>query len=94
MKVAPYLKLLAEKNGSDIYLSTGAIPSAKFNGVLKPLGKETFPQGYVEKLAYELMSEKQLEEFNNKPEMNRALSLAGVGRFVSIFSSSAMKWRW
>jgi twitching motility protein PilU len=86
MKVAPYLKLLVEKNGSDIYLSTGAIPSAKFNGVLKPLGKETFPQGYVEKLAYELMSEKQLEEFNNKPEMNLALSLAGVGRFrVNIF---------
>jgi twitching motility protein PilU len=86
MKVAPYLKLLAEKNGSDIYLSTGAAPSAKFNGVLKPLGKETFPQGYVEKLAHELMSEKQREEFNNKPEMNLALSLPGVGRFrVNIF---------
>ena len=86
MKVAPYLRLLAEKNGSDIYLSTGAIPSAKFNGILKPLGKESFPQGYVEKLALELMSEKQLEEFNNKPEMNLALSLPGVGRFrVNIF---------
>ena len=86
MKVAPYLKLLVENDGSDVYLSTDAVPSAKFNGVLKPLGKETCPPGYVERLANELMSEKQLEEFANKPEMNLALSLPGIGRFrVNIF---------
>ena len=86
MKVTPYLKLLVENDGSDVYLSTDAMPSAKFNGVLKPLGKETLPPGYVEKLANELMSEKQLEEFSKKPEMNLALSLPGVGRFrVNIF---------
>ena len=86
MKVAPYLRLLAEKEGSDVYLSTGAAPSAKFNGVLKPLGKETCPPGYVEKLATELMNERQLEEFSKKPEMNLALTLPGVGRFrVNIF---------
>jgi twitching motility protein PilU len=86
MKVAPYLKILAEKEGSDVYLSTGARPSAKFNGVLTPLGKDPCPPGYVEKLANELMSEKQREEFKNKPEMNLALSLSNVGRFrVNIF---------
>ena len=86
MKVAPYLKILADKEGSDVYLSTGARPSAKFNGVLTPLGKDPCPPGYVEKLANELMSEKQLEEFRNKPEMNLALSLPNVGRFrVNIF---------
>lgn len=86
MKIAPYLKLLIEKEGSDIYLSTGAVPSAKFNGVLKPLGKETCPAGYVERLANEMMTEKQTEEFSIKPEMNLALSLPGIGRFrVNIF---------
>jgi len=86
MKVAPYLKLLAEKDGSDVYLSTGAIPSAKFNGVLKPLGKERCPPGYVEKLADEVMNDKQREEFSKKPEMNLALSVPGIGRFrVNIF---------
>ena len=86
MKIAPYLKVLAEQDGSDIYLSTGAMPSAKFNGVLKPLSKERCPSGYVEMLANELMNEKQIEEFNNKPEMNLALSLPGVGRFrVNVF---------
>ena len=86
MKVAPYLKLLAENDGSDVYLSTGAIPSAKFNGVLKPLGKESCPPGYIEKIANEIMNEKQREDFSKKPEMNLAISVPGIGRFrVNIF---------
>jgi twitching motility protein PilU len=86
MKVTPYLKHLADNDGSDIYFSTGAIPSAKFNGVLKPLGKDPCPSGYVEILANELMSEKQRVDFCNKPEMNMALSLPQIGRFrVNIF---------
>jgi twitching motility protein PilU len=86
MKVTPYLKVLAEKEGSDVYLTSGALPSAKFNGVLTPLGKDVCPAGYVEKLAMELMSDKQKAEFAEKPEMNLALSLPGIGRFrVNIF---------
>lgn len=81
MKVAPYLKSLAENDGSDIYFSTGAIPSAKFNGQLKQLGKDTFPPGYVEQLANELMTDDQREDFSKKPEMNLALSLPNIGRF-------------
>jgi twitching motility protein PilU len=86
MKVAPYLKVLVEKDGSDLYLSTGARPSAKFSGTLTALGKDPAPPGWVEGLADELMSDKQKAEFNNKPEMNLALSLPDVGRFrVNIF---------
>jgi twitching motility protein PilU len=86
MKVTPYLKVLAEKDGSDVYLSTGARPSAKFSGVLTPLGKDPCPPGYVEKLAMEVMNEKQRAEFAEKPEMNLAISLPGIGRFrVNIF---------
>ena len=86
MKVTPYLKILAEKDGSDLYFSTGARPSAKFNGVLTPLGKEPAPPGWVDKLAQEIMNEKQKREFIEKPEMNLALSLSQIGRFrVNIF---------
>ena len=86
MKVTPYLKILTEKDGSDLYLSTGAKPSAKFNGTLTPLGKDPAPPGWVESLANELMSDKQKIEFKNKPEMNLALSLPDIGRFrVNIF---------
>jgi twitching motility protein PilU len=86
MKVTPYLKILAERDGSDLYFSTGARPSAKFDGVLKPLGKDTAPPGWVNSLAQEIMNDKQKREFAEKPEMNLALSLNGIGRFrVNIF---------
>ena len=86
MKVTPYLKVLAEKGGSDLYLSTGAKPSAKFNGVLTPLGKDSAPPGWVAMLADELMTDKQRHEFAEKPEMNLAISLNNIGRFrVNIF---------
>ena len=86
MKIKPYLKILAEKDGSDLYLSTGAPPSAKFSGVLKPLGKDPAPLGWVDSLAQEIMNDKQKAEFKLKPEMNLALSLPDIGRFrVNIF---------
>ncbi len=86
MKVTPYLKVLAEKGGSDLYFSTGAPPSAKFNGVLKPLGKDPAPPGWVNSLAQEIMNDKQRKEFSEKPEMNLAMSLPDIGRFrVNIF---------
>ena len=86
MKVTPYLKLLAERGGSDLYFSTGAPPSAKFNGVLKPVGKDPAPPGWVNSLAQEIMNDKQRGEFQDKPEMNLAISLPQIGRFrVNIF---------
>ena len=86
MKVTPYLKILAERDGSDLYFSTGPRPSAKFNGVLTPLGKDSAPPGWVNSLAQEIMNDKQKREFEEKPEMNLALSLSKVGRFrVNIF---------
>ncbi len=89
MKVIPYLKILAEKDGSDIYFSTGAKPSAKFDGVLTPMGKISAPPGWVNMLAQEIMNDKQKREFAEKPEMNLALTLPDIGRFrVNIFIGS------
>lgn len=86
MKISPYLKVLAEKDGSDLYLTTGAMPSAKFNGVLTPLSKQAAPIGWVKSLAMEIMNEDQRKDFEHKPEMNLAISEPGVGRFrVNIF---------
>lgn len=80
------LKILASQDGSDLYLSTGAPPCAKFNGVLKPLGTETFKPGEVAAIAQGLMDEEQGAEFQRELEMNLAVSLPGIGRFrINIF---------
>ncbi|NND40062.1 MAG: PilT/PilU family type 4a pilus ATPase [Pseudomonadales bacterium] len=81
-----YLRLLSEKDGSDLYLSTGAPPSAKFQGVLTPLEEQAMAPDQVKKIAYEIMDSKQQAEFEEELEMNLASSIPGVGRFrINIF---------
>mgnify|MGYP002042145778 FL=1 len=86
MNLDAWLKMLADEGGSDLYLTTGAPPSAKFQGELRPLSDERLSPGYTRDLAYELMDAQQAHEFNETLEMNLAISVAGVGRFrVNIF---------
>lgn len=86
MEFKDYLKILAMKDGSDLYLTTGAPVCAKFHGALKMLEKGTLPVGRVKELAYSIMTPAQITAFETKPEMNIALSESGVGRFrVNIF---------
>ena len=81
-----WLKTLADEGGSDLYLTTGAPPSAKFDGELKSLSDERLSHGFTRDLAYELMDGQQAREFDEKLEMNLAISLPGIGRFrVNIF---------
>ncbi|RJG09319.1 PilT/PilU family type 4a pilus ATPase [Pseudomonas cavernicola] len=80
------LKILATQDGSDLYLSTGAPPCAKFNGVLKPLSSEPLKAGEVAAIADSIMDSAQKIEFERELEMNLAISLASIGRFrINIF---------
>ncbi len=86
MDIHSMLKVLASQDGSDLYLSTGAPPCAKFNGVLKALSQEALKAGEVAAIAESVMDVAQREEFERELEMNLAISLAGVGRFrINIF---------
>ena len=86
MEFKDYLKILAMKDGSDLYLTAGAQPSAKFQGTLRPIDKMTLTNASVKDIAYGVMNDEQIKDFEKKPEMNLALSEHGVGRFrINIF---------
>ncbi|WP_455198184.1 PilT/PilU family type 4a pilus ATPase [Kaarinaea lacus] len=86
MEISDYLKLMVKYEASDLYFTVGAPVSAKIHGTLKPLEKSTLPAGRAKALAYEIMSEEQIAQFELKPEMNLAHSVPGVGRFrVNVF---------
>jgi twitching motility protein PilU len=86
VRIQEWLKLLASENGSDLYLSTGAPPCAKFQGQLKPIGSDILQPGEIRDIAMEIMDETQRAEFEQELEMNLAMSIAGFGRFrVNIF---------
>ncbi len=86
MEFLEYLKTMATKDASDLYLSTGAPPCIKIDGVLRAIGKEVLPPGGVKEIADAIMDSTQQADFGEKPEMNLALSEPGIGRFrVNIF---------
>jgi twitching motility protein PilU len=86
MEFKDYLKLMVMKDGSDIYLTTGAPASMKMEGALRPIEKASLPAGKVKEIAYSIMDDEQIAQFEAKPEMNLALSEPGIGRFrVNIF---------
>ena len=86
MELKDYLLILARRDGSDIYLSTGAPPCGKFQGVLRALDKEPLPPGRVKQIAYAVMDAAQIAEFEKTLEMNLAIGETGIGRFrVNIF---------
>jgi twitching motility protein PilU len=86
MDLSAMLKILATQDGSDLYLSTGAPPCAKFNGLLKPLAAEPLKAGEVARIAESVMDAEQRAEFERELEMNLAISLPQIGRFrINIF---------
>jgi twitching motility protein PilU len=86
VRITEWLKLLASRNGSDLYLSTGAPPCAKFEGQLMPIDSDILKPGEIKSIAYEIMDSTQQAEFELELEMNLAYSISGYGRFrVNIF---------
>ncbi len=86
MEIDALLNTLSSQEGSDLYLSTGAPPCARIDGVLKPLTDQPFKPGAIAAMAASIMDAEQRLEFDRELEMNLAISLAGVGRFrVNIF---------
>ncbi len=86
MNFEEYLRILAKNDGSDLYLSTGAPPCAKFQGTLKPLATEPLKPGEIAGIAHALLDDEQRQQFAQELEMNLAVSIPGAGRFrINIF---------
>ena len=86
MRITEWLKTLSSQGGSDLYLSTGAPPCAKFQGQLKPIARDIMRPGEIHDIAYEIMDATQQAEFEQELEMNLAMSVSGFGRFrINIF---------
>ncbi len=80
------LRIMIQKEGSDLFLTTGAPPSMKAYGKLVPMSTQPLPPGAVKQIAYQIMTPEQIKDFEKSPEMNLAISDPDIGRFrVNIF---------
>ncbi len=86
MDIGYFLKLMMDKGASDMFLSTGAPVHIKVEGKLYPLGNTGLPSGMAKKIAYSLMDEGQVPQFERDLELNMAIAVKDVGRFrVNVF---------
>lgn len=86
MTISPYLKLMAEKAASDLFFTTGAPVCMKLNGYTQKVSKSPLQPGTAKKIAYEIMSDQQIKEFELTKEMNLGISIVGGGRYrVNIY---------
>lgn len=86
VEVQEFLKKMVETDASDLYLTVARPPMYRIDGKIQPAGDRSFTPADVETLGKSMMVDWQLQEFDEKLEMNFAVSLPGVSRFrVNIF---------
>jgi len=79
-------KLMAETKASDVFISTNAPINMKVNGVVAPVSTVPMDAETVKRIAYELMSEAQAQEFERTLEMNVSHVAPELGSFrINIF---------
>ena len=81
-----FLKLMAHKKASDLFITAGVPPTMKVHGKLSPITQSPLTSQQARDLVLNVMSPSQREEFEKTHECNFAIGVSGVGRFrVSCF---------
>ncbi|MEH6823326.1 MAG: PilT/PilU family type 4a pilus ATPase [Motiliproteus sp.] len=86
MDFTQLLKVMVERDASDLFVTAGARPSVKVDGSVKPLTRDPLTARQARSLTYSTMNDAQQSEFESSHECNYAISAPGIGRFrVSAF---------
>ncbi len=75
------LRLMLQKNGSDLFITSGFPPAIKIDGKIVPQSNQALSPAHTAELARAIMNDRQAAEFESTKECNFAISPAGIGRF-------------
>ncbi len=75
------LKLMVEKKGSDLFITVDFPPAIKIDGKMTPVSKTALTSENTKAMAYAIMNDKQLKEYEATKECNFAVAPVGIGRF-------------
>lgn len=75
------LRLMADKQASDVYLSANSPILIKINGQLLQLSDQPLTHTQPRQLLAELLTPSQLEELDDTGELNMGVGISGVGSF-------------
>ncbi|MDD5275845.1 MAG: PilT/PilU family type 4a pilus ATPase [Methylovulum sp.] len=81
------LALMVQKKASDLFITAGRAPTLKIDGSLVEVSKNPLTAEQALKIVLSIMTQRQIDEFENTKECQFALSVHDVGRFrVSAFT--------
>jgi twitching motility protein PilU len=75
------LTMMAQKKGSDLFITAGFPPAIKIDNRMTPVTQQVLTPQHTIELARSIMNDKQAAEFDATKECNFAISPAGIGRF-------------
>ncbi len=75
------LRLMAEKNASDVYMSANTPILIKINGQILQLSDQILTTHQTRQLLAEMLAPQQLEELDDTGELNVGISVSRVGSF-------------
>jgi twitching motility protein PilU len=75
------LRLMTQKNGSDLFITAGFPPAIKIDGKITPVSNQTLTAQHTAELGRSVMNDRQSAEFESSKECNFAISPTGIGRF-------------
>src|SRR3546814_16152511 len=76
-----YLKLMAHKKASDLFVTAGVPPSMKVNGKIAPITQSALTPQQSRELVLNVMTPAPRAEFEKTHECNLAIAVSGVGPF-------------
>ena len=75
------LRLMLQKNGSDLFITVGFPPAIKIDGRIVPQSNQALQAQHTAELARAVMNDRQAADFEASKECNFGISPAGIGRF-------------
>ena len=75
------LTLMIQKKGSDMFITKDFPPAIKIDGKITPVSKTKLTGENCKALAYAVMNDRQIKEFEATKECNFAINPTGIGRF-------------
>jgi twitching motility protein PilU len=87
MDIQPYLKLMVEKNASDLFMTVNSPIKLKLEGQATSVGKTIMTDELCKSAAYAIMNDYQIKQFEENLEVDFAIALEdGSARFrVNVF---------
>ena len=75
------LRLMSQKNGSDLFITANFPPAIKIDGKVTPVSNQVLTPQHTAELARSIMNDRQAADFESSHECNFAISPSGIGRF-------------